>query len=171
MTEPDAEQRRRDHCQVPSNEAWHSHQFRVRHEFPGEVVYSRKFPALPDAASLARRLARMALVSWHLPGEAVETAELLIAEIVSNAVRFGGSLEPKCSEPRCADSVGLILRLHADELIIETSDSNQSPPVLAEPGYEAEYGRGLWLVDQLSKKWGHHNQPWGGKTVYCVVGI
>lgn len=143
----------------------------IRHEFPGEVVFSGEFPALPDAASWARRLTRMALMSWHLPGETVGTAELLISEIVTNAVRFGSSPEPQCSDPDCADSIGLVLRLHADELIIEASDSNQVPPVLVEAGYEAECGRGLGLVDKLSVKWGHHNQPWGGKTVYCVVAI
>lgn len=144
---------------------------RIRHEFPGEVVFSGEFPAVPDAASWARRLARTALVSWHLPGEAVETAELLISEIVTNAVKFGSSPGPKCSESDCANSVGLVLRLHADELIIEVSDSNQVQPVLVEADYEDECGRGLGLVDKLSMKWGHHNQPWGGKTVYCVVAI
>lgn len=144
---------------------------RGRHEFPGEAVYSREFPAVPGAASRARRLARMVLVSWHLPSETVETAELLISEIVTNAVKFGDSPGPKCSEPDCAGSVGLVLRLHAGELVIEASDSNQIPPVLVDADYEAEGGRGLWLVEMLSEKWGSHPHPSGRKTVYCVMAI
>jgi hypothetical protein len=40
---------------------------------------------------------------------------------------------------------------------------------MADVGVNAESGRGLMLVDALSKEWSYFYPPDGGKTVYCVI--
>jgi hypothetical protein len=61
------------------------------------------------------------------------------------------------------------LRHFSDGLLIEVSDSSPEPPVLADAGHDAENGRGLMLVDALSREWGYFPAPDGGKVVYCLV--
>jgi hypothetical protein len=45
------------------------------------------------------------------------------------------------------------------------------PPVLSGPDDYAESGRGLVLVNALSKEWSYFFPPGGGKVVYCVLEI
>jgi hypothetical protein len=54
-------------------------------------------------------------------------------------------------------------------LIIEVSDPDPSPPIMAEVDSEAEGGRGLMLVQALSKEWDYYLPRTGGKVVYCVL--
>jgi hypothetical protein len=42
---------------------------------------------------------------------------------------------------------------------------------LVTPAPEAEGGRGLWLVEQLSQAWGVHPHPAGGKVVWCTLNL
>ena len=54
-------------------------------------------------------------------------------------------------------------------IVIEVSDPDPRPPVLTDAGPEAESGRGLILVQALSKEWSYFYPPTGGKTVYCTL--
>jgi len=139
---------------------------------PGEAVSRLELATLPDAPSRARRQARATLRSWRIWAETIETAELLISELVTNAVKFTG---PAAGQPGHdglpgAGRICLVLRHLAGQLIIEVSDPDPDPPVLAEAGGESECGRGLMLVQALSKEWNYYLPPSGGKVVYCVLG-
>jgi hypothetical protein len=68
------------------------------------------------------------------------------------------------------ERISLTLRHLPGRIVVEVSDNNPSPPVVADAGTDAEDGRGLMLVQALSKEWGHFFPPAGGKTVYCVIG-
>jgi hypothetical protein len=63
-----------------------------------------------------------------------------------------------------------------DRLLIEVWDSNVQPPVprVLENGFpqvDAESGRGLFLVETLSERWGWYptRNP-GGKVTWCELG-
>jgi anti-sigma regulatory factor (Ser/Thr protein kinase) len=98
----------------------------------------------------------------------VYTAELLVSELVSNSLQAAGAVE---GHPL----VGL--RLSADNavVLIEVWDGSNQPPVLAEfedgvPPLDRESGRGLFLVESLSGRWGWQptkNPP--GKVTWCVI--
>ncbi len=108
----------------------------------------------PQAAEVprARALTREALHRWGIRKEA-ETAELLVGEMVANAVRH-------------ARTDGIELRLvRADALLCEVTDDDQTVPVLLNGGPDDEYGRGLRIVDRLSRKWGTSHRA-QGKTVW-----
>ncbi len=73
-----------------------------------------------------------------------------------------------------AEGAGLIthtLRRQAGRIVIEVSDSDPCPPVPEAAGPDAESGRGLMLVDILSKEWSYFFPPSGGKTVCCILAI
>jgi serine phosphatase RsbU (regulator of sigma subunit)/anti-sigma regulatory factor (Ser/Thr protein kinase) len=106
----------------------------------------------PRAAAYARRLTRETLRDWGLE-EASETAELLVGEIVTNAVRH-------------ADTRGIELRLvRADALLCEVTDDDHAVPVLLNTGSADGYGRGMRIVSRLARQWGTSRTA-GGKTVW-----
>lgn len=128
--------------------------------------------ALPTAPYWARRHARAVLNSWQLWSEVIETAELLISELVTNALAasYNGLGKSAYSGPDDTVKLSLTMRLLSGRVVIEVSDSDPNPPVLVEADLESESGRGLMLVQALSKEWGYFSPPTGGKTVYCVIG-
>ncbi|MFJ4918788.1 SpoIIE family protein phosphatase [Streptomyces sp. NPDC088725] len=100
----------------------------------------------------ARQLVRGRLTDWALPG-AVETAELMVSELVTNAVRH--------SRSRPVD-----LRLvRTDALLCEVADDEPAPATLLDTDGEDEFGRGLRVVSSLATRWGSSTTT-RGKTVW-----
>jgi anti-sigma regulatory factor (Ser/Thr protein kinase) len=129
---------------------------------------------LPTSPFWARRYTRMFLDSCRGIGEdTTEAAELLVSELVTNAVRFanGPGRAPRYSERADAGVISLSLRHFRGSLLIEVYDTDRNPPVLSGPDDFAESGRGLVLVNALSKEWSYFFPPDGGKVVYCVLEI
>jgi anti-sigma regulatory factor (Ser/Thr protein kinase) len=103
----------------------------------------------------ARRYTRSFLASCHgITEGTAQTAELLVSELVTNAVRFSGDPARvlRYSEHADASLISLSLRHFAESLLIEVWDTDNSPPVLCDVDADAENGRGLMLVDTLAKK-------------------
>ncbi|MFC5220187.1 ATP-binding SpoIIE family protein phosphatase [Streptomyces coerulescens] len=106
---------------------------------PETVAYWYMAPR-PQTAGQARRLTRRTLAEWGLDS-LVETTELLVGEVVANAVRFA-------TRP-------ITLRLlHTDVLRCEVGDDSTVVPRMRHARLSDEGGRGLFLVDQLAQRWG-----------------
>ncbi|MCM2576242.1 PAS domain-containing SpoIIE family protein phosphatase/ATP-binding protein [Streptomyces sp. MTZ3.1] len=118
---------------------------------PAESVGDWKLPAEPQSVSRARELARGQLVTWGL-GELVDTTELLVSELVTNALRYGeGEIR---------------IRLLLDStLVCEVWDGGLVQPRRRRARDTDEGGRGLQLVGLLSLGWGSRRTP-HGKTVW-----
>jgi anti-sigma regulatory factor (Ser/Thr protein kinase) len=99
--------------------------------------------------------------------QTAETGELLVSELVTNAYEAACCTVPgtpgTCSQP----AVRLSMRCFPGELLIEVIDRSPEPPVLSSPGRGSEHGRGLLLIEALSREWGWFPVPGGGKCVYC----
>ncbi|MGH3408047.1 MAG: ATP-binding protein [Streptosporangiaceae bacterium] len=129
---------------------------------------------LPTSPFWARRYTRSFLDSC--PGitqSTAETAELLVSELVTNAVRFAGDPARTLRYSGRADAslISLSLRHFPEYLLIEVYDTDSNPPVRSSAGDDAENGRGLMLVDALSKEWSYFLTPDGGKVIYCYLEI
>lgn len=123
--------------------------------------------ALPSAVPSARLHARLVLAEWDLK-ELAETAELIVSELVTNAVHASAGLQKRHSGLPVIQ-----LRLHADHecVLIEIWDADERMPEARHPGPDAEHGRGLLLVEALSEGWGTFRSPGHpGKVVWarCV---
>ncbi|MFF4654567.1 SpoIIE family protein phosphatase [Streptomyces sp. NPDC001381] len=106
---------------------------------PETVAYWYMAPR-PQTAGQARRLTRRTLHLWDLDS-LVESTELLVGEVVANAVRFA-------SRP-------VTLRLlRTDVLRCEVGDDSPVVPRMRHARLSDEGGRGLFLVDHLSRRWG-----------------
>ncbi len=89
---------------------------------------------------------------WELE-ELIPTTELLVSELVTNAVRYSRG--------------EVTLRLVNEKaLVCEVLDTSAALPRLRQAGGEDENGRGLQVVRQLSKRWGARRTP-NGKVVWC----
>jgi two-component sensor histidine kinase len=138
----------------------------------GELISYLEMAALPTAPRLAREQTRVALRAWRLWPETIETAELLVSELVTNSVKI---TTPESGYLRYEDlshveCIAMTLRHAPGRLVIEVIDNSLTPPVLIEADVTAESGRGLMTVQALSKEWGHFFPPSGGKVVYSVIG-
>jgi anti-sigma regulatory factor (Ser/Thr protein kinase) len=128
--------------------------------------------ALPTSPFWARRYTRLFLGSCRGIGEGTaETAELLVSELVTNAVRFAGHpvRTLRCSVRANAGLISLSLRHFRDGLLIEVHDTGSNPPIRSRAAQDAESGRGLMLVEALSREWSYFFPPRGGKVVYCFL--
>lgn len=101
-------------------------------------------PSLPESAATARRLAQVVVLRhWGLTPKLAENAVLLVSELVGNAVRHTG-----------ARIFGLRLRRRPAWVRFEVRDPSRGLPCLM-PVQEMDVsGRGLFLVDKLSDRWG-----------------
>jgi PAS domain S-box-containing protein len=118
---------------------------------PAESVGDWTLPREPRSVGRAREYARGQLLSWDLE-PLVDTTELLVSELVTNALRYGeGEIR---------------LRLLLDRtLVCEVWDSGLVQPRRRRARDTDEGGRGLQLVGLLSAAWGSRRTP-RGKTVW-----
>ncbi|MER6715214.1 MULTISPECIES: SpoIIE family protein phosphatase [unclassified Streptomyces] len=118
---------------------------------PTESVGDWTLPREPRSVGRAREYARAQLLSWDLE-PLVDTTELLVSELVTNALRYGeGEIR---------------LRLLLDRtLVCEVWDSGLVQPRRRRARDTDEGGRGLQLVGLLSAAWGSRRTP-RGKTVW-----
>lgn len=106
---------------------------------PSDVAYWFLEPQA-QTAGRARRLIRQALRRWDLD-EQVDAAELLVSEIVTNAVRY-------------AERPITLRLLRTDVLRCEVGDDAPLLPRMRHAAPEEEGGRGLYLVNRMAQRWG-----------------
>ncbi|MFF1510625.1 SpoIIE family protein phosphatase [Streptomyces sp. NPDC058326] len=123
---------------------------------PGEAVGDWRLPREPRSVGRARELARTQLKAWDLE-PLIDTVELLVSELVTNALRYGeGEIR---------------LRLLRDRtLVCEVWDAGLVQPRRRRAKDTDEGGRGLQLVGLLSSSWGSRRTP-RGKTVWFELAL
>jgi anti-sigma regulatory factor (Ser/Thr protein kinase) len=126
--------------------------------------------ALPTAVPCARLHARHLLWEWGMSLLA-ETTELLVSELVTNAVKATAGHR---------DRVPVRLQVSRDSarVLIEVWDADPRPPALQDlsedgmPDPQKEGGRGLFLVAALSDRWDWYpTQEPLGKVIWCEVRV
>ncbi|MCX4696062.1 SpoIIE family protein phosphatase [Streptomyces sp. NBC_01408] len=97
-------------------------------------------PGDPSAVSRVRNAGSAQLSAWGLEDIAF-TTELILSELITNAIRYG--------------SAPVRVRLLRDRsLIVEVSDGSSTSPHLRYAATTDEGGRGLFLVAQYAERWG-----------------
>jgi anti-sigma regulatory factor (Ser/Thr protein kinase) len=118
--------------------------------------------AFPSAVPCARLHTRQVLWEWGL-AEFSENAELLVAELTTNAVQISRTAMQD-------DPIRLWLVSDNVQVVILVWDASPLSPVPMDAGDDAENGRGLLLVQAVSARWGWHFPPGiGGKLVWAQV--
>ncbi|MFI7235735.1 SpoIIE family protein phosphatase [Streptomyces cyaneofuscatus] len=123
---------------------------RTRQLDEGQVA-EWELPAEAMTVGRARELATRQLGIWGMEELSFAT-ELVVSELVTNAVRYGGG--------------PLRLRLIRDRtLLCEVADTGHTSPHLRHSAEDDEGGRGLFIVAQLVQRWGTRYTP-AGKTIW-----
>lgn len=111
----------------------------------------------------ARAVLHAVLGDWGVGQEALESAELVLSELVTNA------LQVRVARGR---QVGVrIARMPAEGLLrLEVTDAGEGHPEVRAPGSDETGGRGLLLVEALTHRWGCERRGAAdGKTVWAEL--
>lgn len=109
-------------------------------------------PAILESAGEARKLATAQLEQWGF-AQLSESTELVVSELVTNALRYAGG--------------PIRLRLICDRtLTCEVTDDNNTAPRLRRAHDDDEGGRGLFITEQLTQRWGARPNR-QGKTIWA----
>ena len=122
-----------------------------------------ELPAEPASARQARSAVRQALAGWgmnRLSGD----AELLASELVANAAEHGDGTPISLALRRHAEPAGL------PGITCEVTDTSPAIPRRAQPGPDAERGRGLAIVEALARSSGVRASQ-AGKTSWFTLAL
>ncbi len=127
--------------------------------------YGRERCAVPTAevcvsaesrsAGIARRFLRDTLRDWDA-ATYTDTAELVLTELVTNAILHAKT------------DIVVRVDLSSDVLRLEVVDHSLRQPIARHYSAEATTGRGLALVDALTRRWGVEPEQ-AGKTVWAEM--
>jgi anti-sigma regulatory factor (Ser/Thr protein kinase) len=126
------------------------------HAFPEDAVGNWFLPPEPTSVAKARELACSWLLSRGLE-ELVDTTELLVSELVTNALKHGrGEIRLRLLRERT--------------MVCEVWDDGYAQPRQRRAQETDEGGRGLQLVSLLAERWGSRRTP-KGKIVWFELAL
>jgi hypothetical protein len=130
------------------------------------IESSLAFAALATAPACARGHVRSVAHEWSLPGLA-DTAELLVSELVTNSVQAYERCKLR-ADPAIVPVVRLRLVTDRLSLVIHVWDACDEMPARQNAGPDEIGGRGLLLVETISKDWGAYREA-DGKVVWAMI--
>jgi len=114
---------------------------------------TRRFACRPTEVRAARALVRETLDGHD--AELIDAAELMTSELVSNCVRHA--------------QTDFEVRISAQDVVrVEVRDSGEGTPRVLSPSARETTGRGLRIVEAMSRQWGVIDQP-AGKVVWFTI--
>jgi len=130
---------------------------RNRYQDPTSIASTYRATLAPEPRSVgaARAAVVQRCLQWGL-GSLCDDAQLIVSELVCNAVRHAGT------------DIDLIIRPLENGLRMEVSDGSTEQVRLRSATFLDEGGRGLQLVDALASDHGVRLHP-GGKTVWAEL--
>jgi len=124
----------------------------------GTLVAAARFAPVLESLGEVRAGTVATLRRWSVEPDAVEAAELIVTELVSNAVK---------AAPR-AVFVAVRLRASNGVVAVEVWDRDETTePRVLHVDDDAETGRGLRLVEAMSGRWSWYRARSGGKVVWA----
>lgn len=118
-----------------------------------------RFPADPAWIGRSRRWVVGLTQQAGASGHAMRIVALLVTEAVANAVVHGPGHGDVVVHVTIADGV----------VRVGVRDDSEVLPVVKDVGPAATGGRGMMLIDRLSRRWGVERHRGAGKTVWFEV--
>jgi anti-sigma regulatory factor (Ser/Thr protein kinase) len=109
----------------------------------------------PASVGAARRFVREVLQEWGA-ADPDDNAALVASELVTNALHHARG------------PISLFMARRLDRIVLSVTDGSTTVPSVEVPGLLAESGRGLALVQSLTRAWGEEVLP-EGKRVWAEV--
>ncbi|MEC3995136.1 ATP-binding protein [Actinacidiphila sp. DG2A-62] len=102
-----------------------------------------------------RRIVAAKLTTWGMSGEPVQDAQLIVSELVTNALRYGEAAE-----------IAFRLILTTKTITLAVNGGTSYRPRAVESDTDSENGRGLFIVAALASSWGIGDD---GTTTWCTL--
>lgn len=115
------------------------------------------FPVDPRSAAAARRFVASTLDGHAL--QMVEDAVLLASEVVTNALRHA------------SEAVRVVVDVDDRVVRVEVHDDSPLLPVVGPVRSTATGGRGMPMVDTMTRRWGVTPAADGGKAMWFELGV
>lgn len=123
----------------------------------GTKQYRQEMTVDPKQLARVRRIVAAHMRYWGW-ARAVDEAVLCVTELLTNVRKHADSND-------CV----LLLELSASGMRIVVSDDSPELPVLSEPDWDSENGRGMFLLDSTAHAWGAVPTS-SGKDVWVELG-
>ncbi|WP_445516667.1 ATP-binding protein [Streptomyces sp. NEAU-174] len=128
---------------------------------PYEVKF--RLPRRRNSVPRSRALLHSVLGAWDIGQDVREVAELILSELVTNALRV------RVPNDRLV-GVRIVRLLEEGVLRLEVSDAGDGKPEVRKPEEDETCGRGLLLVEALAHRWGYERRSCGiGKTIWAEL--
>jgi len=114
-------------------------------------------PRAPECSARLRSMLWTTFACWDCDADQLDDAALVLSELVGNAVRHAEG-----------DTLRVRLRRTADVLRIAVQDGSAALPAPRQASLEDESGRGMLIIEALSRRWGCEPLP-DGKIVWAEV--
>ncbi|MFJ9458084.1 ATP-binding protein [Kitasatospora sp. NPDC101447] len=125
-------------------------------------TFAARLDSRTASTPFARHLLRAYLTALPTGDHYADTAELLLGELVANAVQHSSAPPDRLVEVRFS-----VVR---DLLRLEVHDAGAGRPSVHTAGTDEERGRGLFLVNELAERWGCCPRSGGiGKFVWALI--
>ncbi|MCO6006246.1 ATP-binding protein [Actinoallomurus purpureus] len=147
------------------------------HVLPQLAAYGPVFGPSQDAMcplrasgaspGIAREFTIATLRAWGL-ADLADDATVVVSELVTNALRYG--LPPLFGT---ADDrpIRLTLIRHGGLVVCVVADASREEPLVRDPCEISENGRGLHVIEALSRTWGWTPLPAAGKAVWAALAV
>lgn len=133
---------------------------------PWPLQTQLELAAQPTAPGVVRGHVRAMAYEWGLASLA-DTAELLVSEIATNAVRASQRLSTR-EDLGAVPLIRLWVTSDGISMVIHVWDASDEMPVVKDVAADDENGRGLMLVAALGKDWGAYREA-QGKVVWVMI--
>jgi anti-sigma regulatory factor (Ser/Thr protein kinase) len=120
------------------------------------MTHKRSFTRDPASVGAARRFA-LETLSGIIPSDAIEAIQLMVSELATNCIRHTNT------------AFDITIARIRGEIRIEVTDRAGGTPTMRSPAPFEPTGRGLQIVDMLSKDWGVEQRTQSGKTVWFTL--
>jgi hypothetical protein len=127
------------------------------HEWSGGTVHLRIEPQRGSVPA-ARHWATAQAHDAGVPAPLIQIVELLISELVANAVVHAASPD-----------ITLHVVTDGHRFTAAVTDSSNDLPVTRTTGADTPGGQGIRLIELLATTWGTDTHPSGGKTIWFTV--
>jgi anti-sigma regulatory factor (Ser/Thr protein kinase) len=115
-----------------------------------------------QSVGAARDFSLATLRRWTVADRTGDIA-IVLSELLTNALRHGADAP--------ARPVRVALVQPAQFVLVVVADPGREVPVLREPDYLAESGRGLHVINALSDTWGCTTPTDAGKAVWALFSV
>jgi len=139
-----------------------------RREPAAQPAASCALAALPESVGDAREFTRATLRGWGLAAVS-DDAELVVSELVTNALRHGLSGSGAPSADGSGPVIGLRLMIQAPHLVCMVTDPSREIPLRRDSDRLEATGRGLCVIESCSSRWGWCLLDTGGKVVWALL--